>query len=99
MPAGLLIRGESGEATDVLLTYDLAAGTEKFYGGEFGGTGAATPAVLADEVAIRDRTLAHGHGEAAQGGGQAQALRTPGDRRELSGGRVRGNQDTALAAS
>ncbi len=97
MPAGLLIRGESGEATDVLLTYDLAAGTEKFYGGEFGGTGAATLAILADDVTIRDITVENGYDEAAQGGSQAQALRTTGDRLELSGVRLLGNQDTFLA--
>ncbi|MGP9539242.1 pectinesterase family protein [Brachybacterium sp. AOP43-C2-M15] len=96
-PAGLVLRGESGVAEDVRLTYDLSAGTEKFYGGDFGATGAATLAVLADDVTLRDLTVVNGYDEAAHGGSQAQALRTVGDRILLDGVRLLGNQDTFLA--
>ncbi|HLQ80894.1 MAG TPA: pectinesterase family protein, partial [Brachybacterium sp.] len=97
MPAGSVLRGETDDASDVVLTYDLAAGTEKFYGGEFGRTGAATLAVLADDVAIRDLTIENAYDEEAHGGSQAQALRTVGDRIALEGVRLLGNQDTFLA--
>ncbi|MGP5304203.1 pectinesterase family protein [Brachybacterium alimentarium] len=96
-PAGLVLRGETGVAEDVRLTYDLSAGTEKFYGGDFGATGAATLAVLADDVTLRDLTVENGYDEAAHGGSQAQALRTVGDRILLDGVRLLGNQDTFLA--
>ena len=96
-PAGLVIRGESGDAEDVVLTYDLAAGTEKFYGGTFGATGASTLAILADDVRIQDLTVENAYDEAAHGGSQAQALRTVGDRIVLQGVRLLGNQDTFLA--
>src|SRR5699024_11817121 len=43
----LTIRGESGDAEDVVLTYDLAAGQEKFYGGTFGHTGSPVVSCLA----------------------------------------------------
>ena len=96
-PTGLVLRGETGDASDVVLTYDLAAGTEKFYGGEFGHTGAATLAILADDVTVRDLTIENAYDEEAHGGSQAQALRTVGDRVMLEGVRVLGNQDTFLA--
>ncbi|GAA4518723.1 hypothetical protein GCM10023160_01380 [Brachybacterium paraconglomeratum] len=96
-PAGLVLRGETGDAADVVLTYDLAAGTEKFYGGDFGRTGAATLAVLADDVTIADLTVENGYDEATNGSSQAQALRTVGDRIVLDGVRLLGNQDTFLA--
>ena len=96
-PTGLVLRGETGDASDVVLTYDLAAGTEKFYGGEFGHTGAATLAILADDVTVRDLTIENAYDEEAHGGSQAQALRTVGDRIMLEGVRVLGNQDTFLA--
>jgi len=96
-PTGLVLRGETGDADDVVVTYDISAGTEKFYGGEFGATGAATLAVLADSVTLRDLTIKNGYDEAAHGGSQAQALRTVGDRILLDGVRLLGNQDTFLA--
>jgi len=97
MPEGLVLRGESGDPTDVVLTYDLAAGTEKFYGGDFGATGAATLAVLANDVTLRDLTIENAYDEAAHGPSQAQALRTVGDRITLDGVHLIGNQDTFLA--
>lgn len=95
--AGLVIRGESGDATDVLLTYDIAARAEKFYGGTYGSTGSATLGILADDVTIRDITIENGYDEQALGESQALALRTTGDRIVLKGVRLLGNQDTFLA--
>jgi pectinesterase len=94
---GLTIRGATGDPEDVVLTYDLASGTQKFYGGVFGGTGAATLAILADDVTVQDITVENAYDEAANGGSQAQALRTVGDRIVLDGVRLIGNQDTFLA--
>lgn len=94
---GLTIRGATGDPEDVVLTYDLASGQPKFYGGVFGGTGAATLAILANDVTVQDITVANGYDEAANGGSQAQALRTVGDRIVLDGVRLIGNQDTFLA--
>jgi len=96
MPEGLTLRGETGDAADVVLTYDLAAGAEKFYGGDFGRTGAATLAVLSDGVTLRDLTIENAYDEELNGRSQAQALRTVGDRIVLDGVCVRGNQDTLL---
>ncbi|WP_277209410.1 pectinesterase family protein [Isoptericola croceus] len=94
---GLTIRGSTGNPEDVVLTYDLAAGQEKFYGGVFGATGAATLAILADDVTVQDITVENAYDEAANGASQAQALRTVGDRIVLDGVRLLGNQDTYLA--
>ena len=96
MPKGLVVRGETGDAEDVVLTYDLAAGSEKFYGGDFGRTAAATLAVLADRVILQDLTIENAYDDEAYGRSQAQALRTVGDRIVLDGGCVRSNQDTLL---
>jgi len=94
---GLTIRGATGDPRDVLLTYDLAAGQAKFYGGMFGHTGSPTLAVLADDVTLRDLTVENAYDEAANGGSQALALRTVGDRTVLDDVRLLGNQDTFLA--
>ncbi|WP_432496977.1 pectinesterase family protein [Kineococcus auxinigenes] len=93
----LVLRGETGRAEDVVLTYDLAAGQEKFYGGTFGHTGSPALAVLADDVELRDLTVLNAYDEVANGPSQALALRTTGDRVELDGVRLLGNQDTFLA--
>ncbi|MCA5892263.1 right-handed parallel beta-helix repeat-containing protein [Isoptericola sp. NEAU-Y5] len=94
---GLTIRGATGDPRDVVLTYDLAAGQAKFYGGTFGHTGSPTLAVLADDVTLRDLTVENAYDEAAHGNSQALALRTVGDRIVLDDVRLLGNQDTFLA--
>lgn len=94
---GLTIRGATGEPEDVLITYDLAAGQAKFYGGTFGHTGSPTLSVLAEDVTLRDLTIENAYDEAAHGNSQALALRTVGDRTVLDGVRLLGNQDTFLA--
>ncbi|GAA4978770.1 pectinesterase family protein [Kineococcus glutinatus] len=91
------IRGGSGRAQDVVLTYDVASGQQKFYGGTFGSTGSPTLAVLAGDATLADVTVENAYDEAANGGSQALALRTTGDRVVLDGVRLLGNQDTYLA--
>lgn len=97
VPAGSVLRGETGDATDVTITYDLANGTEKFYGGDFGRTGGCTVAVLADDVTVADLTLVNAYDEQANGASQALALRTVADKVVLEGLHLVGNQDTFLA--
>jgi pectate lyase len=93
----LTIRGATRDAQDVVISYDLAAGQTKFYGGTWGHTGSPTVSVLADDVTLRDVTIENAYDEAANGGSQALALRTSGDRIVLDGVRLLGNQDTYLA--
>jgi pectinesterase len=94
---GLTIRGSTGNPEDVVLTYDLAAGQQKFYGGTFGATGSATLGILADDVTVKEITVENIYDEAANGNSQALALRTIGDRIVLDTVRLLGNQDTFLA--
>ncbi len=94
----LTIRGATGDAEDVVITYDIAAGQQKFYGDDtFGHTGSPTVSVLADDITLRDVTVENAYDEDANGGSQALALRTVGDRIVLDGVRLLGNQDTYLA--
>jgi len=92
----LTIRGATGNPADVVLTYDLAAGQEKFYGGTFGATGSATLGILGDDVTVEDITVENGWDEQANFPSQAIALRTAGDRIRLDNVRLLGNQDTLL---
>ena len=93
---GLTIRSSTGIAEDVVITYDLAAGQTKFYGGTWGHTGSPVLSVLADDVTLRDITIENAYDEALNGGSQALALRTAADRTVLDGVRLLGNQDTYL---
>ncbi|WP_198684079.1 pectinesterase family protein [Brachybacterium sp. YJGR34] len=97
VPAGSVLRGETGDAADVTITYDLANGSEKFYGGSFGRTGGCTLAVLADAFTLADLTLVNAYDEQEHGNSQALALRTVADRVVLDGLHLVGNQDTFLA--
>ncbi|MFB7249653.1 pectinesterase family protein [Microbacterium sp. NPDC056234] len=93
---GLTIRGATGDAADVVISYDLAAGQTKFYGGNWGHTGSPVLSVLADDVTLRDVTIENAYDEALNGGSQALALRAAADRTVLDGVRLLGNQDTFL---
>lgn len=97
VPSGSVLRGETGDPADVSITYDLANGSEKFYGGVFGRTGGCTLAVLADGVTVGGLTLVNAYDEQAHGRSQALALRTVADRVVLEGLHLLGNQDTFLA--
>lgn len=93
---GVTIRSSTGNAADVVITYDLAAGQAKFYGGTWGHTGSPVLSVLADDVTLRDITIENAYDEAVNGSSQALALRTAADRTVLDGVRLLGNQDTYL---
>ncbi|MEV0620518.1 pectinesterase family protein [Nonomuraea sp. NPDC050404] len=73
------IKGETGDPADVVVTYDLAAEAEKFYGGPWGAAQSATFSVQADGVTIRDLTFTN---TAATSG---HAVRTSGDRTAFDG--------------
>ncbi|TDC22646.1 pectinesterase family protein [Kribbella albertanoniae] len=94
---GVTLRGETGDATDVVLEYDLPAGGAKFYGGTNGATLSATLGSLATDVRFEDLTIVNNYDEKANGPSQALALRTTGDRTMLDNVRLLGNQDTFLA--
>lgn len=93
---GITIRGATGNPADVVLTYDLAAGQQKFYGGTFGATGSATLGILGADATVEDLTVENGWDEQANFPSQAIALRGVGDRLRLDNLRVLGNQDTLL---
>lgn len=97
VPAGSVLRGETGDSADVSITYDLANGSEKFYGGSFGRTGGCTLAVLGAGLTLADLTVVNAYDEQANGSSQALALRTVADRTVLDGLHLVGNQDTFLA--
>jgi pectate lyase len=93
---GITIRGATGNAADVVLTYELAAGQTKFYGGTFGATGSATLGILGNDITVEDLTVVNAWDEQANFPSQAIALRTAGDRFRLDNVRLLGNQDTLL---
>ncbi|WP_139827615.1 pectinesterase family protein [Nesterenkonia sp. PF2B19] len=94
---GITVRGATGDPEDVVISYDLAAGQEKFYGGTFGLTGSPTVAVLAEDVTLQSLTIENAYDEEEHGPSQAVALRTAADRVVLDDVRLLGNQDTFLA--
>ncbi|TYB54355.1 pectin esterase [Nonomuraea sp. PA05] len=86
----LTIKGATGNAEDVVITYDLSAGAAKFYGGTWGTAQSATLAVLADGVTVRDVTLQNATDETVNPG-PAPAARLAGDRTAFDGARLLGN--------
>ncbi|GAA1175318.1 hypothetical protein GCM10009674_09900 [Nesterenkonia xinjiangensis] len=94
---GITLRGATGDPEDVVISYDLAAGQEKFYGGTFGLTGSPTVAVLAEDVTLQSLTIENAYDEEEHGPSQAVTLRTAADRVILDDVRLLGNQDTFLA--
>ncbi|MGY1635472.1 pectinesterase family protein [Geodermatophilus sp. SYSU D00742] len=95
--------GTTGVATDVVITYDNAAGTTNPATGATYGTGnSQTFRLSGKDVTLRDLTIENSFDEAAvalAGGEQAVALHTTGDRLVASNVRLRGNQDTLLVNS
>ena len=94
---GLTLRGVGRTPGQVVLSYDLAAGGAKFFGGTWGAAGSATLNVLGAGVTVRDITVENAYDEAANGGSQALAVRSVGDRVQFLGTRFLGNQDTFMA--
>lgn len=96
--SGLTIKGATGVAGDVVITYDLAAGAEKFYGGTWGSTGSPTVTVLGTDTVVRDLTIENAYDETVTPS-QALAVRTVGDRTVFDHTRFLGDQDTYKADS
>jgi pectinesterase len=94
--------GASGEARDVVVVYDNAAGTPKPGGGTYGTTGSATTLVQADGFTARDLTFANDWLRADHpgiSGTQAVAIKVQGDRSAFLRCRFLGHQDTLYADS
>ncbi|MDX3688851.1 pectinesterase family protein [Streptomyces europaeiscabiei] len=94
--------GASGNARDVVVVYDNAAGTPKPGGGTHGTTGSATTLVQAGGFTARDITFANDwlradHPEIT--GTQAVAIKVQGDRSAFLRCRFLGHQDTLYADS
>ncbi|SEG98026.1 pectinesterase [Nonomuraea solani] len=92
----LTIRGATGDAADVVITYDLPAGGQKFYGGTYGSADSPTFGVLGSGVTVEDITLENSYDESVAPS-QALAVRTVGDRIAFEGTRFLGDQDTFKA--
>ncbi|MDQ0076577.1 pectinesterase family protein [Arthrobacter oryzae] len=91
------LQGSTGNPADVVITYDTPANGVKFFGGTWGAQGSATLTVSAADTTVRNLTVENAYDEAANGGSQALAVRTVGDRVTFDGTRFLGNQDTYLA--
>ncbi|WP_200301376.1 pectinesterase family protein [Streptomyces adelaidensis] len=94
--------GASGNARDVVVVYDNAAGTPKPGGGTYGTTGSATTLVQGDGFTARDITFANDWLRADHpgiSGTQAVAIKVQGDRAAFVRCRFLGHQDTLYADS
>jgi pectin methylesterase-like acyl-CoA thioesterase len=92
--------GATGNAADVVLTYDNSAGTPKPDGsGTYGTSGSATVLVKGNDVTVRDLTIENSYVETGTGSEQAVALKTTGDRLVFDNVRLLGDQDTLYVDS
>ena len=94
--------GASGDARDVVVVYDNAAGTPKPGGGTYGTTGSATTLVQGAGFTARDITFANDWLRADHPGvtgTQAVAIKVQGDRSAFFRCRFLGHQDTLYADS
>ncbi|WP_432491860.1 pectinesterase family protein [Kineococcus auxinigenes] len=100
--SGVTLIGTTGRATDVVLTYDNAAGTINPATGTAYGTGASQSVLVSgSNVTVKGLTIENSFDEAAftYSGEQAVALKTTGDRLVFDNVRLLGNQDTLLVDS
>ncbi|MEU4563523.1 pectinesterase family protein [Actinoplanes sp. NPDC023936] len=107
----LVIAGASGDARDVVLTYDNANGTPAgaatcptVTAATCGTSGSFSVAVTAGNVTVRDLTISNTfdaakHPEIGANNTQAVALKATGDRQVYRNVRLLGAQDTLLADS
>ncbi|MEV7177609.1 pectinesterase family protein [Kitasatospora sp. NPDC093679] len=96
---GLTLQGATGNAEDVVLAYDNAAGTPKPGGGTHGTEGSATLTVSADGTTVTGLTVQNTFERSAHPGTtatQAVALAARGDRQQYLNSRFIGHQDTVL---
>lgn len=94
--------GTSGTASEIVLSYDNAAGTPNPDGTGPYGTGRSQSVLISgSNVTVRDLTIENAFDEAAHdySSEQAVALKTTGDRLVFDNVRLLGNQDTLLADS
>lgn len=94
----ITLSGESTEKT--ILTYDNYAKKEKPEGGTYGTSGSASVYLYANDMKVENMTIENSFDESqVEGGSQAVAAYTRGERMEFHQVRFIGNQDTLLAHS
>ncbi len=92
--------GATGDARDVVITFDNASRSMRPDGSTFGTSGSATLTVEADDLVVRDLTIENAYVRDPDPGvrdQQAVALKTEADRIELRNVRLLGHQDTVYA--
>ncbi|MCP2166444.1 pectinesterase family protein [Goodfellowiella coeruleoviolacea] len=93
----ITLRGATGAARDVVITYDNSAGTRKPDGTTYGTSGSASVLIEANDFRAEHVTFENAFDEqahAGESGHQAVALRLTGDRAVFVNTRFLGNQDT-----
>jgi pectin methylesterase-like acyl-CoA thioesterase len=93
----LTLVGATGNARDVVITFDNASGTLKPDGTPYGTSGSASVVISASDTTVRNVTFENAFDEAAHpeiANKQAVAVRTTGDRLVFDHDRFLGNQDT-----
>ncbi|MCW2802342.1 MAG: large repetitive protein [Propionibacteriaceae bacterium] len=94
------LTGATDNASDVVITYDNAAGTPKPDGtGVYGTSGSASVLIKANNVTTKNLTIENSYVETGTGSEQAVALKTTGDRLVFDNVRLLGDQDTLYADS
>ncbi|MEV6208962.1 pectinesterase family protein [Kitasatospora sp. NPDC051914] len=96
---GLTLKGATGNAEDVVLSYDNAAGTARPGGGTYGTEGSATLTVSANDTTVTGLTVQNTFERSAHPeitATQAVALAARGDRQQYLNSRFIGHQDTVL---
>lgn len=96
---GLTLKGATGNAEDVVITYDNASGTPKPDGGTYGTAGSATATFSANDVTVTGVTIQNTWERSAHPDirdTQAVAVNATGDRQKYLDSRFIGHQDTVL---
>lgn len=96
---GLTLKGATGNAEDVVITYDNASGTPKPGGGTYGTAGSATASFAANDLTVTGVTVQNTWERSAHPGTrdtQAVAVNASGDRQQYLNARFIGHQDTVL---
>ncbi|MFE5861510.1 pectinesterase family protein [Streptomyces virginiae] len=96
---GLTLKGATGNAEDVVITYDNASGTPKPEGGTYGTAGSATATFAANDITVTGVTVENTWERSAHPDvkdTQAVAVNASGDRQKYLNSRFIGHQDTVL---
>ncbi|MFI7178587.1 MULTISPECIES: pectinesterase family protein [Streptomyces] len=96
---GLTLKGATGNAEDVVITYDNASGTPKPGGGTYGTAGSATATFSANDITVTGVTVENTWERSAHPDvrdTQAVAVNASGDRQKYVDSRFIGHQDTVL---